>query len=106
MSSIWLATDAAPSKTVKKSLRGKQSRSSHVPTPYLGVFTDDPAIIGQWLPRPVTPFVPAPESLNFSKQLDTEEGSPEVMCDSPAADGLFDFGHPKLQGIAVGISVY
>jgi hypothetical protein len=102
MSSIWLATDAAPSKHLKKSLRGR-SRSSQIPSSYLGIFTDDPAVIGQWLPRPLTPFVPAPESVSFSKHPDSEEGDTQMICDSPATDGLFDFGHPKL---AVGISVF
>jgi hypothetical protein len=104
MSSIWLAADAVPSKALKRSLRCR-SKSSRVPSSYLGVFTDDPAVIGQWLPRPTTPFVPA-EPLSFFKHQDYGEGLAEIVSDSPSTDGLFDFSHPKLQGMEVGIPVF
>jgi hypothetical protein len=105
MNSIWICADAAPSKAVKKSLRRRTSASSQARPCFLGVFTDDPATIGQWLPRPLTPFVPAPE-VNSLKHIQAEDDLSEVICDSPATEGLFDFRHPRLQGIAVGVSVF
>jgi hypothetical protein len=59
--SVWLETDSGSVR--RNDLRACRAKGES----YLDVFTDDPAVIGRWLPRPVTPFVPAPEGgLAFS----------------------------------------
>jgi hypothetical protein len=81
MKSIWICCDAQ-SDGPKRS-RMITSRSS----PCFGVFTDEPVNIARRLPRPVTPFVPAPETaVGYSQRY------PDPY-DSAPADLGFDFGN-------------
>jgi hypothetical protein len=100
MQSVWVCADALPSKKLNNSHRGKAGRS------YLGVFVDDPANIGRWLPRPPTPFVPAPEVQVMGKDVDSVTHSLDSVSGSPSADGPLDFGRPRLEELQIGIAVF
>jgi hypothetical protein len=98
MTSIWLSGDAEPPQAAKYDRKMDVPKYSTNGPAYLGVFTDDPAVIGAWLPRPTTPFVPAPAAAFPFKRPDAfadMEGE-EVEYDSPPTDFAFDFGQPTL----------
>jgi hypothetical protein len=106
MSSLWLARDAAGPKNWKSAPHRKVARSVSAPRAWLGVFTDDPANIGRWLPRPKTPFVPAPELSPLGKGATPAGTDSTEMCDSPPSEVLFDFKQPRMAGMALGITVF
>ena len=92
MSSFWLCCDPEPAKDLKQQRKevGSATRTS---SPFLGIFTEDPAVIGRKLPRPVTPFAPLPPvntSNVISKSKDAVEST--NICESPPATGFgFEF---------------
>jgi hypothetical protein len=61
------------------------SRSS----PCLGVFTDEPTNIARRLPRPRTPFVPAPLGRHFRQLVESDDVS---LTSSGSLDGSPDDG--------------
>jgi hypothetical protein len=108
MNSVWLCVDAEPAKPLrsgKKALR--RTQSTGVQTPVLGIFTDHPVNIARRLPRPLTPFVSAPEPALPQKQsIWDQETSPEPTCDSPPVDLGFGFGDPQYAPASVAISIF
>jgi hypothetical protein len=108
MDSLWLCVDAEPAKPLRSGRTPLvRSRSSGVQTPVLGIFTDHPVNIARRLPRPTTPFVPAPDAVLPQKQpaWDQEPG-PEAICDSPPVDLGFGFGDPRYEQASVPISLF
>jgi hypothetical protein len=81
MNSLWICCDAQSGRP--KRSRMITSRSS----PCFGVFTDDPVNIARRLPRPITPFVPAPATAVGDSQR-----CPDPYDNAPA-DLAFDFGN-------------
>jgi hypothetical protein len=61
MQSAWLCVDPGFGKLPEDRTRIAHAPSAVPHAPVLGIFTDDPARIARTLPRPLTPFVPAPE---------------------------------------------
>jgi hypothetical protein len=100
MHSIWLCEGSNSPRKTDEPRRVKPTQSSGAASSYLGVFTDDPAIIGRWLPRPQSPFVPAPEFSTFPKSLESydEAQAGDIPCESPPADLPLDFGQPTMTG--------
>ncbi|MDR1598188.1 MAG: hypothetical protein LBR89_04660 [Holosporales bacterium] len=98
-SSVWFAPDAGTSES---------SKERHGDRAYLGVFTDDPAVIGKWLPRPLTPFCLPPDSylgLPNMNETATLRNETEAL-DADDKGALFDFNSPKLKGTNYGLQVF
>jgi hypothetical protein len=68
MDAIWLS-DALACRPSRTKSQMTSSRSS----PCLGVFTDEPVNIARRLPRPRTPFVPAPQGAHFTKRVTSDD---------------------------------
>jgi hypothetical protein len=92
MDSIWLSDALAGRPS-----RGKSQMTSSRSSPCLGVFTDEPVNIARRLPRPPTPFVPAPQGAHFTKSVGSDDapGGGQREADLPdcgfGAGGEFDF---------------
>jgi hypothetical protein len=96
MTSNWLARDAEPSQRLKNDRKKHAPKCSSGGPVFLGVFNDDPANIGAWLPRPKTPFAPArTAAFGFRHPDDLAE---EVIGESPPAELTFDFSQPVMAG--------
>jgi hypothetical protein len=63
------------------------SRSS----PCLGVFTDEPVNIARRLPRPPTPFVPAPQGAHFTKSVGSDDAPVGFEPPAEMPNSGFDF---------------
>ena len=70
MSSFWLCCDPDPPQNLSNNIIEAKVSAGRNPSPFFGIFKEDPAAIGRMLPRPSTPF--NSESSNFSNgsQLD------------------------------------
>ena len=91
MNSLWLCCDPLPAKDLQK----KEPKSTS--SPFLGVFTEDPSIIGRILPRPITPFHDEMDQYYVSK-YDEEERQPN-LCESPPTISIdFDFTEKNIKG--------
>jgi hypothetical protein len=101
MNSIWLCSDALPSKALRRTLRKPRGQRS-----YLGVFTADPAEIGRWLPRPVTPFVPAETPLFIQRHMGSLESDAEPAIESPRPKLTFDLGEVRFRNADTGLSIF
>jgi hypothetical protein len=108
MNSKWLCADASGAKRLKNAKRNSSSQSTEAPRAYLGVFTDDPANIGRWLPRPQTPFTPAPRTSPIAKTVDSvgEATADDVACESPPSDLPYDFGQPTIPFNDIGFATF
>jgi hypothetical protein len=94
MSSRWLAGGSSASKRSKI----VKDQSSRAPHSYDAVFTDDPGIIGRKLPRPPSPFVPAPDFSFFPRGAEPDHDFKvrENACESPARGSPYDFDRPAI----------
>jgi hypothetical protein len=104
MDSIWLSCDAPRAR--RSSSRRQKSRSG--PSLYMGIFTEDPAEIARRLPRPRTPFVPAPVPmvpLN-GKGDDALDLGCGISCESPPTSFDFGMGGPDPDTLPHGMSIF
>jgi hypothetical protein len=103
MNALWLGSeDEFTNPTNGHSNKFASSRS----VPFLGIFTDDPAMIARRLPRPKTPFVPAPIDLaQFGTQTLESEVATENFTDSPPAVYTMTFDNPRMSS-AFGVSIF
>jgi hypothetical protein len=58
MNSLHRTGDRVFPKPLCSKKQSHADQTSRVIVAHLGIFTDDPAVIGRWLPRPETPFMP------------------------------------------------
>jgi hypothetical protein len=109
MNSLWLCVDADAAEPPRMAKRLPRSRSCGVQPPVLGIFTDEPAIIAKRLPRPLTPFVPAPEPVHVrcdAGPAGWEESATTDGFISPPRESAFEFGTPKYSEVGFGISIF
>jgi hypothetical protein len=108
MDSLWLCVDHAPAMSLKGTKRSRaKSAAGGTQHPILGIFTDTPMNIARRLPRPLTPFVPAPEPAVTQKQVVWDDvPAQHHVCDSPPADMAFSFGGSKCTEFDCGISLF
>jgi hypothetical protein len=107
MNSIWLWCEPESLESAGDGA-GIRTQSSGSP-PFLGVFTEDPAIIGARLPRPITPGLGAqPLGIDTTKVLSSTEWSKAAGCESPpTVDASYDFKAGRsLVGPSHGISFF
>lgn len=86
MSSLWLCCDPIPSKDLRK----KEHKTDIPSSTFYGVFTEDPAVLGRMIPRPVTPFVPIDDDPFITKSADSDWYEPKI-CESPPTVANIDF---------------
>jgi hypothetical protein len=104
MDPIWLSCDVPPAR----SSRSRRQKSRSGPSLYLGIFTADPAEIARRLPRPRTPFVPAPVPLialngKGDDGLDLPCG---ISCESPPTSFDFGMGGTDPDTLTRGMSIF
>jgi hypothetical protein len=105
MNSLWLCVDAEQPKSHRPSGRGSRAKARAVQPPVFGIFTDHPANIARRIPRPLTPFVPAPDDEVAPRKLPVWEVDSLPACDSPPADMAFDFASPAYNDVSC-ISIF
>jgi hypothetical protein len=106
MSSIWICADASSPKNLSSKKRSKLARLPRARPLFLGVFTDDPANIGRWLPRPVTPFVPAPEPIIVNKLGPVQTIGADISLDSPPPGLPLDLSAGMTTEISPGMHIF
>jgi hypothetical protein len=73
----------------------------------MGIFTKDPATIARLIPRPRTPFVPAPPlDVVPGKVVELEASPGELGCESPAVAFGFSISEPHIITIPCGITLF
>jgi hypothetical protein len=78
MNSVWFTVDPDACRAVRGAACSSRDVLPGCQAPVLGIFTDDPVEIARRLPRPLTPFVPSPES----DGCESCDGSSNDFCDS------------------------
>lgn len=66
-------------------------------SPYFGVFTDDPAVLGRMIPRPSAPFNSIDGEAFFTKNVDNDWDERKI-CESPPTVTGIDFGFDSKKG--------
>jgi hypothetical protein len=102
MSSLWLCVDPEPAQRLH---RPKCAQRSHSGPAFYGVFADEPMNISKRLPRPRTPFVPAPTSSFFGKP-ELVAGGPDVACEPPPAHAGPEMTEPHFLTLPSGIDIF
>lgn len=65
--------------------------------PFFGVFTDDPAELAAFIPRPTTPFCFEPMHVDPMKVQEAEYARPDLLSESPPTSMVF--GDFKTNGL-------
>jgi len=104
MASLWLCVDPLPGRRPRRPKRGRGSQGGSV---YLGIFTDDPVNIAKFLPRPLTPCVPAPtDDVPMKTDVWRPPAVPaDAQCESPPAE-IAEGGEPERVQVRSGISIF
>jgi hypothetical protein len=105
MDSLWLCRDAEVTRPARRS-RAQQRRagSSDVQARVFGIFTEQPAEIARRIPRPLTPFVPAPTETPQKDLFWEVPVSSVPTCDSPPV--AFEFGSAGFADVPCGMSIF
>jgi hypothetical protein len=108
MNSLWVSVNGEGVTSVCCDKRAvARSRLGTRRTPVLGIFTDHPANIVRRLPRPLTPFVPAPESVLPQKQSYWDkDAADQTMAGSPPVNNAFGFGEQTSEQPRVALGFF
>lgn len=109
MNSVWLCVDAGDAAPLRAGKRRARAQTPGAPVPVLGIFTDDPKSIARRLPRPLTPFVPAPEAEEPARgcgPLQLPEAFADEAIESPPRASAFEFGSPRYSAVPCRISIF
>jgi hypothetical protein len=108
MNSVWLCIDAGDAMRLRAGKRIPRAQTPGAPPAVLGIFTDDPKSIARRLPRPLTPFVPAPEAepVRGCEPLQLPQAFADDAIESPPRAGAFEFGSPKYSAVPCRIAIF
>jgi hypothetical protein len=109
MNSVWLCVDAKAARPLRNSPQLVRSCSTGVQAPVLGIFMVDPAEIAQRIPRPLSPFVPVPESdgaRSKSEGLAWPDPLGAGGYVSPPRETAFEFSNPRCSGVPCGMAIF